>query len=36
MHDAGGKILVPEVLKEIIKYLRDEGYAFGDMREVVG
>lgn len=36
MHDAGGKILVPEVLKEVIKYLRDEGYVFGDMREVVG
>ena len=29
MHDAGGKILVPDVLKDVIKYLRDEGYADG-------
>ena len=36
MHDAGGKILVPDVLKDVIKYLRDEGYVFGDMRAVVG
>lgn len=35
MHDAAGKILVPEVLKEIINCLKDEGYVFGNMREVV-
>ena len=36
MHDASGKILVPEVLKEIIAYLKNEGYVFGDMRELIG
>lgn len=36
MHDASGKILVSEVLKEIIACLKDEGYIFGNMRELVG
>lgn len=36
MHDASGKILVPEVLKEIIAYLKNEGYVFGDMRTLIG
>lgn len=36
MHDAGGKILVAEVLKDIITCLKEEGYVFGDMRELVG
>lgn len=36
MHDASGKILVPEVLKEIIAYLKNEGYVFGDMRALIG
>lgn len=36
MHDAGGKILVPEVLKKVISYLKEEGYVFGDVRELVG
>lgn len=35
MHDASGKILVPEVLKEIITYLKNEGYTFGNMRELI-
>ena len=35
MHDASGKILVPEVLKEIITYLKNEGYIFGNMRELI-
>ena len=35
MHDASGKILVPEVLKEIITYLKNEGYTFGNMRDLV-
>lgn len=34
MHDAGGKILVAEVLKEIITYLKNEGYVFGNMRNI--
>ena len=36
MHDAGGKILVPEVLKEIITFLKNDGYVFGNMREIIG
>ena len=36
MHDASGKILVPEVLKEIISYLKNVGYVFGDMRTLIG
>lgn len=36
MHDASGKILVPEVLKEIIAYLKNVGYVFGDMRALIG
>ncbi len=35
MHDASGKILVPEVLKEIITYLKNEGYTFGNMKALV-
>jgi len=34
-HDAAGKILTYEVLPEIISYLREEGYTFGNMRELV-
>lgn len=34
-HDAPGKILTYEVLKDIIDYLRQEEYCFGDMREIV-
>lgn len=34
-HDANGKILTYEVLKDIIAYLREQGYKFGDMRDLV-
>lgn len=34
-HDASGKILTYEVLKDIINYLREEGYTFGDMRDII-
>lgn len=34
-HDAAGKILTYEVLPDIIKYLKDDGYEFGDMRDLI-
>lgn len=34
-HDANGKILTYEVLKDIIAYLKQEGYTFGDMRDLI-
>ena len=35
LHDANGKILTYEVLKDIINYLIEEGYSFGNMKDLV-
>lgn len=34
-HDANGKILTYEVIKDIILYLKEAGYKFGDMRDLM-
>lgn len=35
MHDAGDKILTYEILPEVIKYLRDSGYEFGHIGDLI-
>ena len=35
MHDAAGKILTAEMLPEVIKYLRDEGYTFDNFYSIM-
>ena len=36
MHDSSSKILTYETLTEVINYLREQGYEFGDMYELIG
>ena len=36
MHDAQDKILTYETLKDVIEYLKSQGYIFGDMHDVMG
>lgn len=36
MHDAGSKILTYETLPDVIKYLKEQGYTFGDIYDVIG
>ena len=35
MHDASNKILTYEALPEIIQYLRDNGYSFCSLQDVL-
>jgi len=35
MHDASDKILTYEVLQDVINYLKEQGYRFGDMYDVI-
>lgn len=35
MHDAGDKILTYEILPEVIQYLRDNGYEFGHIGDLI-